>query len=219
MNDFFDYFQVLAMAVFLLVFVGRMLYLRVARGINPITLGVGKKAAQTAVELSFVVGLTLWIIEVLLYALGSDFRIFPSPLDGQLVDATLVSALGAAVVVVGIVIFALALTAFGTSWRVGIDAKAPGELITGGIFAVSRNPIFVFLDLYFIGTFLINGTGIFAIFAVIVIVGMHYQILQEERFLIRTYAEAYEAYCARVGRYFTWTRAQSNVGSDRVPTD
>jgi protein-S-isoprenylcysteine O-methyltransferase Ste14 len=206
MNDFFDYFQVLAMAFFLLVFVGRILYLRSAKGINPVSLGVGKKGVQTAVELLFFVGLTLWIIEVLLYSLDSDFRLFPSPLDAELIDATPAKTVGAAVVIVGIVIFALALIAFGNSWRVGIDEKAPGELITNGIFAVSRNPIFVFLDLYFLGTFLIDGTVIFAIFAVIVTLGMHYQILREERFLTRTYGEAYEVYRANAGRYFTWTR-------------
>ena len=96
MNDFFDYFQVLAMAFFLLVFVGRTLYLRFAKGINPVSLGVGKKGVQRAVELLFFVGLTLWIIEVLLYSLDSDFRLFPSPLDAELIDATPVKAVGPA---------------------------------------------------------------------------------------------------------------------------
>jgi protein-S-isoprenylcysteine O-methyltransferase Ste14 len=44
--------------------------------------------------------------------------------------------------------------------------------------------IFVFLDLYFAGTFFINGTLIFLVFAVVVIAGVHYQIMQEESFLL-----------------------------------
>jgi protein-S-isoprenylcysteine O-methyltransferase Ste14 len=36
---------------------------------------------------------------------------------------------------------------FGTSFRVGIDVEHPDKLVTTGIFAVSRNPIYVGLPL------------------------------------------------------------------------
>jgi hypothetical protein len=58
------------------------------------------------------------------------------------------------------------------------------------MFALSRNPIFVFLDLYAFGTFLINGTLGFLLFALVLAGGIHYQILQEENFLQRTYGTA-----------------------------
>ena len=57
-----------------------------------------------------------------------------------------------------------------------------------------------FVDLYFIGTFLVNGTVTFLLFAVVV-VGMHYQILQEEAFLRGVHGDAYEAYCRETRRY------------------
>jgi protein-S-isoprenylcysteine O-methyltransferase Ste14 len=63
------------------------------------------------------------------------------------------------------------------------------------MFALSRNPIFVFLDLYAFGTFLINGTLGFLLFALVLATGIHYQILQEESFLRRTYGTAYHDYC------------------------
>jgi protein-S-isoprenylcysteine O-methyltransferase Ste14 len=84
---------------------------------------------------------------------------------------------------------------------VGIDNQAPGELVTTGVFAFSRNPIFVFVDLYFIGIFLLNGTVIF-LAAVLVVVGLHYQILQEEQFLRAQYGQAYRYYRAGAPRYF-----------------
>jgi len=31
---------------------------------------------------------------------------------------------------------------------------------------------------------------------------LHYQIVQEEKFLTRTYGDAYDNYCAGTGRYF-----------------
>jgi len=212
MSKLFDYFQIAGLVFFLLVFVGRTLYLRFSKNINPITLSVGKKGFQRFIEVSFFVGLTVWIIEVLLYSLHFEFRIFPSPLDMQLINSTPAKLIGVSLVAFSFVIFVLALVSFGKSWRVGIDEKTPGELVTTGIFAVSRNPIFVFLDLYFIGTFLINGTLIFLIFAVLVAVGLHYQILQEEKALARIYGQAYQDYCARTDRYFTWRHTSHNSG-------
>ena len=85
----------------------------------------------------------------------------------------------------------------------GFDLKTPGKLVTTGIFAFTRNPIYVFVILWFIGIFLINGTLIFLIFAVLAIAHLHYQIRQEEKFCADLYGKAYEDYCARTGRYFT----------------
>jgi protein-S-isoprenylcysteine O-methyltransferase Ste14 len=75
---------------------------------------------------------------------------------------------------------------------------------------VSRNPIFIFIDIYFIGTFLINETLIFLIFAALAVIGMHYQIMQEEKFLAKAYGQVYKDYCARTGRYVGWRRQASS---------
>jgi len=206
MNKFFDYFQIAGLAFFLIVFVGRTLYLRFNKNFNPITLGVGKKGLKRIVELSFFVGLMVWIVEVLLYALHTEFRLFPAPLDMQLIDTMQAKLIGVALVIISFIIFIWALISFGDSWRVGIDEKTKGELVTTGIFAVSRNPIFIFINLYFIGTFLINGTLIFLGFALLIVVGLHYQIIQEEKFLAKAYGQAYQDYFAGTGRYFGWRR-------------
>jgi protein-S-isoprenylcysteine O-methyltransferase Ste14 len=123
-----------------------------------------------------------------------------------LIDSVVLRLLGVILVTAGFVIFVWALGSFGSSWRIGIDEKAPGDLVTGGIFSVSRNPIFLFLDLYFIGTFLMNGALILLIFAVFIVLGLHYQIMQEERFLARNYGQAYRDYCSRTGRYLGGAR-------------
>lgn len=79
-------------------------------------------------------------------------------------------------------------------------------LVTTGIFAISRNPIFIFLDLYFIGTFLINGTLSFLIAAVLAVVGNHNQIVREEKFLASRYGKPYQDYRVRTPRYFSLRR-------------
>ena len=199
--NLFDYFQIASVIIFVFILVGKILYLRRSRNVNPIAIGGGKKGVVLAVELISVAGLMVWMVEVLLYAFHSGFRIFPWPLDRQLVSLQPVKLIGVAVVSLGLAIFAMAYVSFGDSWRVGFDVKNPGELVTTGIFSSSRNPIYLALDLWFIGIFLINGTLIFLIFAALAVPAMHWQIRQEEAFLSNLYGQPYRDYCARVGRY------------------
>jgi protein-S-isoprenylcysteine O-methyltransferase Ste14 len=173
-----------------------------AKGVKPITLGVGKQGLQRLIEFSFFVGLVIWIAEVILHASGAKFRIFSPLFYVQLIDSTPAKFIGMVMTITGFIIFIWALASFGDSWRIGIDQQAPGDLVTTGMFALSRNPIFVFIDLYFVGTFLMSGMLIFLIFAVLVVGGLHYQIVQEEKFLTKTYRDPYQNYCARTGRYF-----------------
>jgi protein-S-isoprenylcysteine O-methyltransferase Ste14 len=203
--NFFDYFQIASVAVFLLLFVGRASYSRFIRNINPIAIGRGgRKGFLLAVELVAVIGLICWIIEVLRYALHSSLRIYPALLDSQLVSSLAVKSIGVALVTLSLVLFGLAFVSFGDSWRVGFDVRTPGALVTKGVFTASRNPIYVCLDLWFIGIFLINGTLIFLIFALLAVAFLHWQILQEEEFLLRLYGQPYQSYCAKTGRYLYW---------------
>ena len=211
MGDFFSYFQLAALAVFLLVFVGRSVYLRLAKGINPFALGVRKGGLRFLVEAAFPIALAMWSLEILASALGLGWRVFPGALQARLIDSAPAKFVGAMLITSGVVVFTLALVSFGTSWRVGIDEKAPGALVTTGMFALSRNPIFVFLNLSAWGTFLINGTLGFLIFAALLSCGIHYQILQEEEFLKRTYGRSYGEYCGRTARYLGW-RARRRTG-------
>ena len=201
MKDFLAAFQFANLAFFLTVFAGRSLYLWLAHGINPFALGAGKKGFQRLFELALLPWLVLWMLDILVTTLGGPFRLIPAAWDPLLLNSLPLMIAGALLIVFGDFVFVWALISFGNSWRVGIDEKKAGGLVTGGIFAFSRNPIFVFLDLYFIGTFLINGALVFLVFAGVTILGIHYQILQEEKFLAGKYGQAYREYCSRAGRY------------------
>ncbi len=208
MSKFFDSFQIAALVLFLFLFAGKTFYLRFIKKINPVTIVIGKKGIQRVLEISFIIGLIIWVIEVLLYSLHLEFHIFPSFLDIQLINSISAKFIGIVTISFGFVIYALALITLGNSWRMGIDYKVSGELVTAGIYSISRNPIYVFLDLYFSGTFLINGTLIFLVFAILAGIALHYQILQEEKFLTRNHGIAYRDYCKRTDRYLTWKRLQ-----------
>jgi protein-S-isoprenylcysteine O-methyltransferase Ste14 len=199
--SFFDYFQIASVVIFLFVIVAKTVYLRLKRNINPIVVGRGKKGLAWAIEWLGFAGLLVWMVEILLYAFHARFHIFPAPLDAQLIDSQIAKLIGVAFITLGMIIFMMAYVSFGDSWRVGIDVTSPGELVTTGIYALSRNPIYVFINLWFIGIFLINGSLIFLIFAVLAAAAQHWQVIQEEAFLTNLYGQPYKDYQGRTGRY------------------
>jgi protein-S-isoprenylcysteine O-methyltransferase Ste14 len=196
-------FQLLALAVFLILVVGRTMHLLIHRKVNPITLGRVKKGATGLMEVLLFAGVNLWALAVVFCALSLERPPFAWPCSVRLVDAMPAKLLGVTMIICAFVIFVLALSALGNSWRLGIDENHPGRLVTTGIYAYSRNPIYLFFDLYFLGTFLINGSPFFLVMTVLVALNLHYQILQEERFLVRAHGATYEAYRARTARYVT----------------
>lgn len=201
--DFFDYFQITVLVLFYIVFVGKNIQLRL-KGIKPFVLGIGKKGLQALLEISFFFVLAIWTVEIIRCSLNLDFHIFPLVLYTYtaLFQIIPLKIVGVIFIVLGFFIFIWAFISFGSSWRVGIDKQNPGQLVTSEIFAITRNPIFVFLDLYFVGTWLIYPNMFFLISLVLVTIGIHYQILQEEKFLITQYGDEYRNYMKKVRRYF-----------------
>jgi protein-S-isoprenylcysteine O-methyltransferase Ste14 len=202
--SFFDIFQLASIAIVLLLFATRACHLFFVRNINPIAIGRGKKGWSLAIELIAFVGLIVWIAEVALRALHSSVHIVPAVLNRTLIDSTIGKSIGVVLVTAALLLFAFAFLSFGNSWRVGLDTRTPGALVTSGTFAFSRNPIFVSLDLWFIGIFLINGTLIFLIFALLAAAVLHWQMIREEKFLTELYGERYREYFARTARYVIW---------------
>src|SRR5262249_9802350 len=120
-----------------------------------------------------------------------------------LFDAVALKVMGVVAWMVGLVIYGLALRAMGDSWRIGIDREAPGGLVTHGIFAWSRNPIYLGFEMGVIGTFLIQSRLIFLVITLVLAGVLSALIQREERFLTRTYGDTYRDYQSRVGRYVT----------------
>jgi protein-S-isoprenylcysteine O-methyltransferase Ste14 len=199
--NFFDIFQLFALAFFLAIFLGRTLLLWFRQGINPFALGAGKKGLHRFFELALFPWLVLWMLAILISALHPSFWPVTEGWNPPLLNRPIAKIAGVLLITSGDFVFVWALISFGNSWRVGIDERKAGSLVTDGVFAFSRNPIFVFLDLYFIGTFLVNGTLVFLIFAIVTAPGIHYQILQEEKFLFSKYGQAYREYCSKTSRY------------------
>ena len=109
--------------------------------------------------------------------------------------------LGLCLSLISIILFALTLASFGDSFRVGIDEEKPDKLITQGMFAISRNPIYVCFLLFFTGLFLVHRNIVIAIAIVMFAMAIHRQVIREEKFLTSHYGEEYEEYRMKVRRY------------------
>lgn len=200
--DFFNLFQLIFVCTFLAIFFIRTITMMLKKQ-NPFSLGAGKRGVHALIELSLVLFLFIWIFEVFAYSLESARHIVPALLHRPFFDSLYLRYAGMCINLIGLVLFVSAMYTFRESWRLGIDKKNPGDLITRGVFRISRNPIFFFIDLYFVGTFLISPTPFFLLMALLAVGVLHYQIVAEERFLREHYGDAYTAYAGKTGRYIT----------------
>jgi protein-S-isoprenylcysteine O-methyltransferase Ste14 len=101
----------------------------------------------------------------------------------------------------GLFLLLLSLVSFGRSFRVGIDQESPDRLVTTGIFAFSRNPIYVAFGFVLMGQFLVFPNWMLLVYLIAGLWLFHRQVLREEKSLGSHYGQPYVQYCARVRRY------------------
>ncbi|MBP9501206.1 MAG: isoprenylcysteine carboxylmethyltransferase family protein [Candidatus Promineofilum sp.] len=119
----------------------------------------------------------------------------------RLFQSEIIAWIGVLFCFAGLVLLAWSLVSFGRSFRVGIDADQPDKLITTGIFAVSRNPIYVGFISVLIGQFLVFPNWVPLIYLLAGAWLINRQALREESFLREHYGQEYDAYSRLVRRY------------------
>jgi len=125
----------------------------------------------------------------------------PTVNSQQFFQSQIISWLGVLLCLAGLMLLLSSLISFGRSFRVGIDAEHPDKLITTGIFAFTRNPIYVAFAFILLGQFLIFPNWILLIFLAAGGWLFHRQVLREEAYLKEHYGQGYTVYCSRVRRY------------------
>jgi protein-S-isoprenylcysteine O-methyltransferase Ste14 len=101
----------------------------------------------------------------------------------------------------GLLFLFATLVSFGRSFRVGIDDEKPDKLVTGGVFALSRNPIYVAFWFILLGQFLVFPSLLLLVYLVAATGLFHRQVKREESYLAEHYGGEYADYCRRVRRY------------------
>lgn len=112
-----------------------------------------------------------------------------------------VRCLGAAMAFAGVACFAVSVSTMRDSWRAGIPKSDKTELVTTGIYSISRNPAFLGFDLTYSGLLLMFFNPVLLIFTAFAAVMLHIQICQEEDFMASAFSDAYQSYREYVNRY------------------
>ena len=109
---------------------------------------------------------------------------------------------GAAFGILGVIVFGAAVVEMRDSWRAGIAAQEQTELITSGIYQISRNPAFLGFDCVYFGLLLMFFNIPLLLISCFAALMLHLQILQEEEHLTAAFGRPYLDYKRRVRRYF-----------------
>ncbi len=111
--------------------------------------------------------------------------------------------------ILGNIIFACAITTMKDSWRAGLAENDRTEMLTSGIYQISRNPAFLGFDCVYLGILFMFFNIPLLIITVLAILMLHIQILQEEHYLDKEYGIDYRFYKKQVYRYLG--RKQKNL--------
>ena len=86
--------------------------------------------------------------------------------------------------------------------KAGVSKTDKTELVTNGIYQISRNPAFLGFDLLYIGTLLMFFNWILCFLTVFAVIMYHLQIVNvKEDFLFATFGNEYLQYKKKVCRY------------------
>jgi len=110
--------------------------------------------------------------------------------------------LGAVIAAAGVALTLVAQVQMGASWRIGVDASERTELVTSGVFAFVRNPIFSAMLLATVGLALAVPTPLALALPPLLLVALQIQVrLVEEPHLIAAHGAPYRSWAARTGRF------------------
>jgi protein-S-isoprenylcysteine O-methyltransferase Ste14 len=181
---------------------GRMAY-QASRGVPVFAVDWERTRSEILTDWATALGFLIWGYEVVAHAWPLGIHFVPGSLRIPLFESVVLQGVGAGLWVLGLVVYTMGVLAMGDSWRLGVDRDRTETLVTNGLFAWSRNPIYVSFNLLFGAAFLMQGRLIFLVLALGMAALFHMQILREERFLSRHFGVAFDDYCARVRRYAT----------------
>jgi protein-S-isoprenylcysteine O-methyltransferase Ste14 len=117
-------------------------------------------------------------------------------------DRLIVHAVGVVVAVAGLPLIVVAQGTMGRSWRIGVDPGEKTELVTDGLFKLSRNPIYCGMVAMAVGVALMvpNPVSLAAVALFIVAVELQVRTV-EEPYLRCMHRGEFTSWAATSGRF------------------
>lgn len=161
------------------------------KGIKTDQLGKGKAGFAKYIEITMKIA-TYIVPMAEIVSIVMDTTIFSVPVRG----------IGACIAIMGLGVFIISVLTMRDSWRAGVSNTDKTELVTRGIYQISRNPAFLGFDLVYIGMIVMFFNWLLFIVSVFAMVMFHLQIRYvEERFLREVFGTEYLQYQKKVCRY------------------
>lgn len=142
----------------------------------------------------------LCLIGIFVYVVLFPFLSESSFLPVEFLDVEFLKFVGLTLMLLALVWTIIAQNQMKDSWRIGIDNDMKTELMTSGLFSVSRNPVFLGMIVSLIGLFLITPNAATLLFLILGYVLIQVQIRLEEEHLYRQHGETYLDYLIKVRR-------------------
>jgi len=117
-------------------------------------------------------------------------------------DGVVVHAAGIVLAAAGIAGTFIAQLAMGDSWRIGVESEERTDLVTDGLFALVRNPIYSAMIPTVLGLALMVPSPLALVALAGLGLALELQVrVVEEPYLLRAHGASYAQYAARVGRF------------------
>ena len=115
-------------------------------------------------------------------------------------------ALGAAVFGLALWLFRRTHKALGRNWSVSLDIREDHKLVTTGVYALARHPMYTAFWLWAIAQFILLPNWIAGISGLIGFGQLYFQrVFVEERMMLEEFGDEYREYSKRTGRLFPKT--------------
>ncbi|MFC4162281.1 methyltransferase family protein [Epilithonimonas zeae] len=135
-------------------------------------------------------------VYVILFPFLSEISFLPI----DFLDIELLKFVGLTLMLLALIWTIIAQNQMKNSWRIGIDNDMKTELVTSGLFSISRNPIFFGMVVSLVGLFFLTPNAVSLLFLILGYVLIQVQIRLEEEFLYRQHGEKYLNYLIRTRR-------------------
>lgn len=161
------------------------------QGIQTDHMGKGKQGLEKKIEIMMKTATILtFIVEI--FSIYFNTTMFPRS----------IRMVGILLGMMGDIIFIISVLTMKESWRAGVSYEEKTDLITDGIYQISRNPAFLGFDLVYIGMCFLFFNPVLVVISFLAIIMFHLQIKYvEEPFLKQEFKEQYLQYYQQVNRY------------------
>lgn len=178
------------MAIFYICYFAKMISQR-KQGIKTEQLGKGKVGFVKFIEVTLkITTYLLPVIQVISIVLYSGTAHIALRIIGVVITA------------LGVLAFIISVVQMKDNWRAGVQREEKTNLVTTGIYSISRNPAFLGFDLMYIGILFTFFNWYLCFATSFALVFFHLQIVNvEEEFLVEAFGQEYLEYQKKVCRY------------------